>query len=73
MLRALQKIVRNGSSVQVTIPRVILVQLGWLPGATIVVEANDEMTSLVIRQPTQEDFGPICAPRILHNGPAVAK
>lgn len=37
-MRALQKLVRNGNSIQVTIPRPILMHLGWLPGNFVVVD-----------------------------------
>jgi antitoxin component of MazEF toxin-antitoxin module len=37
-MRALQKLVRNGNSTQITIPRPILMNLGWLPGNFVVVD-----------------------------------
>ena len=37
-MRALQKLVRNGSSTQVTIARPMLIALGWIPGDAVIVE-----------------------------------
>jgi antitoxin component of MazEF toxin-antitoxin module len=62
--RALQKLVRNGNSVGVSIPRVILHTLGWLPGESVILELLEDQT-LRIRRPCERDFGPLGAPRLL--------
>lgn len=56
-MRALQKLVRNGNSTQVTIPRAVLVYLGWLPGEEIILELTDAK-HVVIRRPTPDEFAP---------------
>ena len=67
-MRALQKLTRNGSSTAVTIPRVLLHTLGWLPGESIVIELLEDR-SLRIRRPVERDFAPLGAPRLLHDDP----
>lgn len=57
-MRALQKLVRNGNSTQVTIPKPLLVHLGWLPGGDVIVELAVDNRSLVFREPRADDFGP---------------
>lgn len=47
MARAIQKLVRNGSSTQITLPRWILVPLGWLPGTDVVVELLENNSILI--------------------------
>lgn len=66
-MRALQKLIRNGSSTVVTIPRSILIALGWLPGQPIIVEVLEDR-SLRIRLPTEADVAPKAAPRIVLDG-----
>lgn len=56
-MRALQKLVRNGNSTQVTIPRTVCHFLGWLPGEPVILEITDEKT-LLIRRPGPNDFAP---------------
>jgi antitoxin component of MazEF toxin-antitoxin module len=48
-MRSHQKLVRNGNSTQVTIPRPILTHLGWLPGEMIVVELLEDKSLRVFR------------------------
>lgn len=52
---AIQKLVHNGSSTQVTIPRAMLNVLGWMPGSIIAVEYQPDH-SLKIRKPRERDF-----------------
>lgn len=59
-----QKLVKNGNSTAVSIPRTFLHQLGWLPGRRIVIELNDDSTELVIRLPRQSDYGLVGPPSI---------
>lgn len=54
-MRALQKLVRNGNSTQVTIPRTVLIWLGWLPGEEIILEALEDK-SIHIRRPGRDEF-----------------
>lgn len=61
-MRALQKLTRNGSSTCVTIPRPILIALGWLPGQAVVVEVLEDK-SVHIRLPVLEDVSPVRAPK----------
>lgn len=57
MMRALQKLVANGSSTQVTIPRPALFYLGWLPGEPIILEVTEDK-KVVIRRPEPDEFLP---------------
>lgn len=54
-MRALQKLVRNGNSTQFTIPRALLIELGWLPGESVIVELLED-GALRLRRPVPEDF-----------------
>jgi hypothetical protein len=54
-MRALQKIVRNGSSTHVAIARPLLIHLGWLPGESVIVELLEDDT-LRVRRPCADDF-----------------
>jgi antitoxin component of MazEF toxin-antitoxin module len=65
-MRAEQKLVRNGSATGVTIPKVILIHLGWLPGERIVVELLEDKT-IRLRRPDERDYGPIKAPRMIYD------
>ena len=40
MPRALQKLVRNGNSTAVALPRPLLFYLGWLPGEAVIVHRS---------------------------------
>lgn len=57
-VRALQKLVRNGSSTQVTLPRPLLIELGWLPGEAVIVEMLEDRT-VHVRRPREADFAPL--------------
>lgn len=63
-MRALQKLVVNGKSTQVTIPRTLLHWLGWLPGEPIIVEATADRT-VTIRRPIENEFLPKRAVSVL--------
>jgi len=67
-VKALQKLVRNGNATAVSIPRVMLIHLGWLPGQAIVIEEL-EHEMVLIRRPSQADFGPILMPRLVFDQP----
>lgn len=69
---ALQKLVKNGNSTAVAIPRSFLHQLGWICGRSIVVELTEDCDALVIRLPRHSDYGLVGPPRIEH-APAPVK
>lgn len=56
-MRWLQKLVRNGNSTQITIPRQLLGHLGWLPGEPVIVEVLEDKT-VALRRPQESDFAP---------------
>lgn len=60
-----QRLVRNGNSTAVTIPRTFLHQLGWLTGRGVVLELDDDTTQIIIRLPRASDFGPVGPPRVV--------
>ena len=64
MFRALQKLVRNGNATQVTIPRVLLVHLGWIPGQPVILEHLEDNT-LRVRLAEAADFLPAHPPRLV--------
>jgi antitoxin component of MazEF toxin-antitoxin module len=55
-MRALQKLVRNGNSTQFTIPRPVLIHLGWIAGETMMLEVLED-DRILIRRPRGDDFG----------------
>jgi hypothetical protein len=69
MMRAEQRLTRNGHSTGVNIPRQILIYLGWLPGEKIVVELLEDR-SLRLRRRDASDYVPLRAPRIVYDDPA---
>lgn len=70
-MRAVQKLVRNGNSTAVAIPRSFLHQLNWLPGRSVVVELTENLDAVVVRLPTERDFGLVGPPRLLTDTPGV--
>ena len=72
-MRCLQKLCRNGNATSVTIPRQILIALGWLPGNVVVVELLEGGT-LRIRPQADGEFGPARIPSIVvPDAPAVPR
>jgi antitoxin component of MazEF toxin-antitoxin module len=71
-VRAIQKLVRNGNATAVSIPRQILIYLGWIPGQPIVIEVLEDK-SLRLRPPCERDFAPLGAPRVVYDEPAAVK
>jgi len=72
-MRALQKLVRNGNATQITIPRQMLIALGWLPGDAVIVELLEDNT-LRARPPVERDVAPVRKPRLIYDdAPAGAK
>jgi len=67
-MRALQKLVRNGNSTQITIARQILVTLGWLPGESVILELLEDQT-LRVRRPQESDFAPTMKPQMIYGSP----
>ncbi len=55
-MKYLHRLVKNGSSTQVTIPVRMLHFLQWRTGQTMVIELTSERT-LIVRPPTAEDIG----------------
>lgn len=51
----LVKLVRNGNSIQVTIPRTFLRALEWTPGAHVIIGVNEDRT-LTIRELKPEEL-----------------
>lgn len=70
-MRALQRLVRNGNSTTITIPRVMLVSIGWLPGEYVVLELLDDH-SVRVRRPEERDIAPLGKPRMLAEAPSTA-
>lgn len=68
MMRAEQKLTRNGHSTGVNIPRQILIYLGWLPGERVVIELLEDR-SLRLRLPQSSDYLRLGAPRIVYDEP----
>lgn len=68
-MRALQRLVRNSNSTAVSIPKVMLIHLGWFVGEFVVIELLEDNT-LRLRRPCEQDIAPLGAPRIIHDGPA---
>ena len=67
-MRAMQKLVRNSNSTAVCIPRPLMFKLGWLPGQAVIVELTENCDSVVVRRPTERDFGPVVPPRVFAGG-----
>jgi hypothetical protein len=63
-MRALHKLTQKGSSTQFTIPKMMLVHLGWLAGENMIIELLDD-NSVRVRRPCERDFTPMGAPRML--------
>lgn len=72
-MRCIQKLLRNGNSTQVTIPRPVLIALGWLPGQAVILEVLENST-IVLRIPRDADFAPKGRPRlVMDDAPAVTR
>jgi antitoxin component of MazEF toxin-antitoxin module len=68
-VRALQRLIHNGNSTSITIPRTILHHLGWLCGEHVIIEVLEDR-SLRIRRPCERDFAPLGPPHLLHDAPS---
>lgn len=68
-MRALQKIVTRGNASGVTIPRAMMIHLGWLPGEGIVLEVLEDR-SVRLRRPCEKDFAPLQTPRAFFTQPS---
>jgi antitoxin component of MazEF toxin-antitoxin module len=66
-MRAQQKLTQKGNSFGFSIPKQMLVFLGWLPGESFIVELTDDR-SVLIRRVTERDLAPIGPPRMLDRG-----
>ena len=69
-MRAEIKIVRNGTSTGVNVPRQIMIRLGWLPGQRVIVELLED-DSIRLRLPKLEDFVQLGRGRVIYDEPAV--
>lgn len=65
-MRARIKLRLDGNATVITVPRPILIHLGWLPGQELVVELTEQNT-LHVRPFTASDIPPIGAPRMLYD------
>jgi antitoxin component of MazEF toxin-antitoxin module len=68
-MRALQKLVKNGNATSVSIPRQMLIALGWLPGQSVIIEILEDMT-IRVRRPRLEDVAPVGPPMRLFDAPS---
>jgi len=50
-----RKLIKNGNSIQVSIPRAYLTALGWYGGEAIALELSEDGT-IWVRRPTQRDL-----------------
>lgn len=71
-MRAIQKLVRNGNSTQITIPRTVLIHLGWIPGQPVILEILEDR-SIVIRTLREADLAPARMLPTVFAGPAPVK
>jgi antitoxin component of MazEF toxin-antitoxin module len=67
-MRVQHKLVKNGNSIQLTIPRQMLIALGWLAGQSVITELLED-GSLHVRLPRESDFAPMRAPRMIYDTP----
>lgn len=71
-MRALQKLVRNGNATGISIPRALLLHLGWLPSENVIIELLED-NSLRVRRPVERDFAPLGAPKMMADAPGAVK
>lgn len=69
-MRALQALVRNGNSTQVTIPRAMLMAADLIAGQRVILQLNEDK-SITIRIPETTDFVSSGASGILTHQPTV--
>lgn len=65
-MRARMKLRLDGNTTVVSVPRPILVHLGWLPGEEVIVELTEQNT-LHVRRFTAADIPPHGGPRMLYD------
>lgn len=68
-MRDVRKLVRNGNAITITIPRQMLVQLGWLPAMRVVIELLEDNT-LRIRPIDDVTLQPQPKPHLVYDPPA---
>ena len=54
-MRVLQKLVRCGNATHVSVPRPMMLYLGWLPGHRVIVELLEDK-SIRLRMPSADEF-----------------
>lgn len=67
MPRCIHKLVRNGNATSISIPRVMLYHLGWVPGESMMLEMQEDGKSVLVRRPNERDFGPVVSPYAFRN------
>ncbi|HLZ44399.1 MAG TPA: AbrB/MazE/SpoVT family DNA-binding domain-containing protein [Gemmatimonadales bacterium] len=65
-MRALQKLVRNGNSTAVAIPRPFLFKLNWVPGRSVIIELTENCDAVIVRLPREADFGVVSPPSLAY-------
>lgn len=65
-MRARIKLRLDGTSTVITVPRPILIHMGWLPGEELIVELLEDNT-LHARRFTAADIPPVGGPRMLYD------
>lgn len=48
-MRCIQRLVRNGRSTQVTLPKAMLMQLRWLPTDTVIIDMLEDGSILLTK------------------------
>lgn len=73
MLRAIQKIVKNGNSFQVTIPRPMLFALGLMPGEFVRITQTGDKSFLIEPFRTGEEVSRLSPGVLVEPAPAVPR
>lgn len=68
-MRAMQKLVKHGNATAVSIPRALLIHLGWFCGEWIILELLED-NSIRMRRPELRDVQPVGLPRLIKDSVA---
>lgn len=71
-MKAIQKIVKQGNSAMVTIPRPMMLRLNWLPGELVVCEIGDDGV-LTLRPWRSEQIAQGQSPGVIRESPLAVK
>lgn len=63
-MRAIQRLCKHGNGTSVTIPRVMLTKVGWLPGEYILVQELED-GAFMLRRPRADDVGAQFTPHVM--------